>query len=88
MTLLAPNFSVPALRVVVPVYEFAPDNIRVPVPALVMPKLPLTIPPSVRVLLLLTVTVGVAPSTTLPVPRFRSCVVSAAPRAVKLPFHT
>jgi hypothetical protein len=62
----APTAIVPALIVVVPVYEFAALNLRVPLPDFTIPKVePLIIPLMVKsavALALLTVTVLVAPN--------------------------
>ena len=76
------RLSWPALSVVPPLWLLAPESVSVPLPALVRPKAPETVPPTVR-LPASTVTCVPAPSATAPVPRFRSFV----PAKVKSPFQ-
>ncbi len=44
MRFAAPKVSVPALMVVAPVYVFAPERVKIPVPCFVNPPAPLKIP--------------------------------------------
>ena len=73
---------VPTLNVTPPVKLLLPERTKAPLPALVILKPPLIIPPSVNVPVV-TVTVGDAPSVTAPVPRFKL----EEPVKVKLPFQ-
>ncbi|KWV78701.1 hypothetical protein PFLL34_03936 [Pseudomonas fluorescens] len=79
-----PRVSVPALRVVPPWKVLTPLRVRLAVPSLLRPAVPVTRPPRVRSLL--PVTARLASSTT-PLPTLSAAVLSrvAAPPTVRLP---
>ena len=65
-----PTTRVPAVRSTAPLNVFDAMSTKVPLPALVIPPMPLTGPPTVSVLAL-TTTILVIGLKTAPVPRFR-----------------